>query len=163
MEQNPLRPEDYTEQMLQKHADRVYRTALAILGNIADAEDVVQDTFIKLITKGPLFQSVEHERAWLIRVSVNLCKSRLRTFWYRKTVPLLGTIPARQEEDNLVEAVLALAPKYRTVIHLYYYEGYSTAEIGELTGKRASTVRSLLTRARQKLKKIVEEEANEVL
>jgi RNA polymerase sigma-70 factor (ECF subfamily) len=158
MDNNSLRPEDSIIHIINRHEDRVFRTALAVLGNWADAEDIVQETFLRLLTKAPEFASPEHERAWLIKVTVNLCRSRLRSAWFRKTVPLLDSHPAESSEDRgLVEAILALPAKYRTVIHLYYYEGYSTGEIGELTGQRAATVRSLLARARQKLKLMMEE------
>lgn len=155
---NPLRPEDSIIHSITIHEDRVFRIALAVLGNKADAEDIVQETFIRLLAKGPDFASPEHEKAWLIRVTVNLCRSRLRSAWFRKTVPMQDSISVTPRDGgDLVEAILALPAKYRTVIHLYYYEGYSTAEISELTGQRATTVRSLLTRARQKLKTLMEE------
>lgn len=157
MDQNSLRPEDSMADSVKKHQDRVFRTALALLGNKADAEDIVQDTFIKLLAKNPKFNSPEHEKAWLIKVTVNMCRSKLRSAWVRKTVPLLESIPVTEaEEEGLVEAVMTLPPKYRAVIHLFYYEGYSSAEIGELTGQKDATVRSLLTRARKKLKIVLE-------
>ncbi|HOB87186.1 MAG TPA: RNA polymerase sigma factor [Bacillota bacterium] len=153
-------PENAVESFVCRHENSLYRTALAILGSKAEAEDVVQEVFLKYIEKGPSFQSPEHEKAWLIRVAINLCKNRLRSSWWRKTVPLLESYPADPEgrQDGVVEAVMALPPKYRTVIHLFYYEDYSTAQISALTGQKESTVRSLLTRARQKIKVLLKGE-----
>lgn len=151
--------EDDIEEFVSKYENRLYRTAIAIIGNKADAEDIVQDVFVKVIEKRPIFQSLEHETAWLIRVTANLCKSRLRSSWWKKTVPLLESYPAQTEEQNhLMETILLLPAKYRVVIHLFYYEGYTTKEIAEMTDQKESTVRSLLTRARQKLKSFLKEE-----
>ncbi len=148
------------EDFVRKHESRLYRTAVAIMGNRADAEDIVQDAFIKVLEKRPGFESPEHEIAWLIRVTVNLCRSRLRSKWWKTTEPLLDSYPARSEsEQQLMETILSLPAKYRIVLHLFYYEGYSTREIAEVTDQKESTVRSLLTRARQKLGALLKEEA----
>jgi len=153
------RPVDWIEELVKKHGDRLYRAAIAIMGNKADAEDVVQDAFIKLCEKPPRFESADHELAWLIRVTVNLCKSRLRSSWWKTTMPLLESYPAQNdEEQDLMHLILALPSKYRIVIHLYYYEGYATKEIAEITEQKESTVRQLLTRARRKLKLSLEGE-----
>jgi len=147
------RPVDWLEKVIVRNENQQYRTAIAIMGNKADAEDIVQNAFVKLFEKQPDFESTEHESAWLTRVTVNLCKSRLRSHWWRKTVPLLDTYPAQTDgHRHTMELVLSLPSKYRTVIHLYYYEGYSTSEIAELTNQRDSTVREQLTRARRMLK-----------
>jgi len=147
------------EEFVRKYESRVYRTAVAIMGNRADAEDIVQDAFIKVLEKRPEFESPEHEIAWLIRVTVNLCRSRLRSKWWKKREPLLVSYPARSEsEQQLMETILSLPAKYRIVLYLFYYEGYSTREIAEITEQKKSTVRSLLTRARQKLGALLKEE-----
>lgn len=148
------------EDFVRKHENRLYRTAIAIMGNKADAEDIVQDTFMKVLEKQPHFESCKHENAWLTRVTVNLCRSRLRSTWWKKTQPLLDSYPARSDrEQQLLETVLSLPAKYRIVLHLFYYEGYSTKEISEITDQKESTVRSQLTRARRKLGLLLEEEA----
>jgi RNA polymerase sigma-70 factor (ECF subfamily) len=148
------------EEFVRKYESRLYRTAIAIMGNRADAEDIVQDAFIKVLEKRPSFESPEHEIAWLIRVTVNLCRSRLRSTWWKKTEPLLDSYPARFEsEQQLMETILSLPAKYRIVLHLFYYEGYSTREIADITDQKESTVRSQLTRARQKLGALLKEEA----
>ena len=153
------RPVDWVEGILLRYKDKVFRTALAIMGSYADAEDVSQEVFLKLYEKQPDFESTEHEAAWLVRVTVNLCKNQLRSFWRKNTLPLLETHPAQDEEQHgLTEIVYSLPPKYRTVIHLYYYEGYSTKEIAEITGQKESTVRSHMRRARHTLKDYLEGE-----
>ncbi|WP_297234904.1 RNA polymerase sigma factor [uncultured Flavonifractor sp.] len=140
------------ETLLLQYENTLYRAALAILGDAHEAEDAVQDAFLRCLEKDPDFESPAHEKAWLLRVTVNGCKSRLRSPWRRRTAPLLDTYPAAgPEEHSLMEAIGKLPAKDRTVLHLYYYEGYQTAEIAELTGWREGTVRSRLTRARAKL------------
>ena len=140
------------ETLLFQYENTLYRAALAILGDAHEAEDAVQDAFLRCLEKEPDFESPAHEKAWLLRVTVNGCKSRLRSPWRRRTTPLLDTYPAAgPEEPSLMETIGKLPAKDRTVLHLYYYEGYQTAEIAEMTGWREGTVRSRLTRARAKL------------
>ena len=147
------------EAVVTKHENRLYRTALAITGNVPDAEDIVQEAFIRAYEKAPKFESGEHEKAWLIRVTVNLCYSRLRSSWRKRTVPLLDSYPASEpKQHELLEQIMTLPPKYRTVIHLFYYEDYSIKDISKLTGQKDATVRSQLTRARQKLKSVLKED-----
>lgn len=152
------RTEDF-EAVVTKHENRLYRTALAITGNMSDAEDIVQEVFIRAYEKAPEFETEEHEKAWLMKVTVNLCNSRLRSPWRKRRLPLLDSYPASEpKQHELLEQVMALPHKYRTVIHLFYYEGYSIKDISRLTGQKESTVRSHLTRARQKLKTVLKEE-----
>lgn len=140
------------EMLIHTYENTLYRAALAILGDAHEAEDAVQDAFLRCLEKGPEFESPAHEKAWLLRVTVNGCKSRLRSPWRRRTAPLLDTYPAAgPEEQSLMEAIGALPARDRAVLHLYYYEGYQTAEIAAMTGWREGTVRSRLTRARAKL------------
>jgi RNA polymerase sigma-70 factor (ECF subfamily) len=150
---------DWIEEIVKRQADTLYRTAAAILGSRAEAEDAVQDVFVKLLEKQPAFESAEHETAWLIRVTVNQCRSRLRSHWWKKTVPLLDSHPAQTvDQHNIMETVQSLPVKYRTVIHLFYYEGYSTKEIAEITRQKDSTVREQLSRARKMLRIFMEGE-----
>ena len=142
------------EELLDRWGDRLYRTALAILANPQDAEDTVQEVFLKLLVRPRTFDSQEHERAWLLKVTVNQCRSHLRWRGRHPSVPIdecllaaTGSMPS-----VLTSELLSLPPKYRTVLHLYYYEGYSTEEIGRIVGKKASSVRSILTRGRQMLR-----------
>ena len=147
------------ELLVKTHENTLYRTALAILGDVQEAEDAVQDAFLKYLEKTPAFESADHERAWLIRVTVNGCKSRLRAPWRRRSAPLLESYPAAApEEQEALEAVLSLPPKERAAVHLYYYEGYKTPEIAAMTGEAEGTVRSRLTRARARLRELLKGE-----
>ena len=140
------------EYLVNTYETTLYRAALAILRDAHEAEDAVQDAFLRCIEKAPEWENPAHEKAWLLRVTVNGCKSRLRSPWRRRTAPLLDTYPAAgPEEQTLLEAIGRLPAKDRTVLHLYYYEGYQTAEIAEMTGWREGTVRSRMTRARARL------------
>ena len=144
---------------VKQHENTLYRAALAILADVQEAEDAVQDAFIAYLEKAPDFDGPEHEKAWLIRVTVNGCKSRLRAPWRRRTAPLLDAYPAAApEEGTLLEAMQALPARDRAVLHLYYYEGYQTAEIAALTGLREGSVRSRLTRARTRLRQVLKGE-----
>ena len=144
------------EETVRKYENTLYRSALAILGDAHEAQDAVQDAFVKYLEKTPEFESPEHEKAWLIRVTVNGCKSRLRSPWHRRRTALSEGLPApAPEERTVLEAVLALPPRDRAAVHLYYYEGYSTPEISAMTGQSEGTVRSRLARARQKLRNLL--------
>ena len=148
------RPVDW-EELVTQNENRLYRTALAILGCQQEAEDAVQDAFLRYLEKAPV--DLENPSAWLARVLVNGCKSRLRLAW-RRVGPLPDTLPAPgPEEREELEELFSLPPEDRAVIHLHYYEGYSTGEIAGLLGQRPGTVRSRLSRARTKLKRLLEE------
>ena len=154
------RPVDWMEEFVQRHENKIYRTAIAVMGNKADAEDIMQDVFLKVLEgKAPQFLSVEYETAWLTKVTVNQCRSRLRSHWRKKNEPLLDIYPAQDnEQQDLLETVITLPSKYRIAIYLFYYRGYSTKEIAEITKQKETTVRSTLTRARHKLKDYLEEQ-----
>ena len=156
MAQPSSRPVDW-EALVTGHAPGLYRTALAILGDPQEAEDAVQDAFVTFLEKAP--ENLEQPGAWLTRVLVNACKSRLRLAW-RRVGPLPDTLPAaRAEEREELEELFSLSPADRAVLHLYYYQGYSTQEIARLTGQRPGTVRSRLARARSRLKRLLEGES----
>ena len=147
------------EEAISTYENTLYRAALAILGDAHEAEDAVQDAFLRYWERAPDFPDAARERAWLLTVTVNGCRSRLRSPWRRRTAPLLDAYPAEDpEERELLEAVQALPPKDRAVIHLYYYEGYQTAEIAAMTGQREGTVRSRLSRARSRLRALLKGE-----
>ena len=144
------RPVDWVQ-----NENRLYRAALAILGHPQEAEDAVQDTFVRYLERAP--QNLEYPAAWLLRVLVNGCKSRLRLAW-RRVDPLPDTLSAPgPEEYQELEELFSLPPEDRAVIHLYYYEGYSTEEIARILGCRPGTGRSRLSRARDKLRKLLAE------
>lgn len=131
----------------------VYRLAMVYLSNRADAEDVTQEVFLRLLCRAPDFEGGEHQKRWLLRVAANLCRDHLRGFWHSRAVPLDETIPAvTPEEQEALGAVLALPDKYRLPIHLHYYEGYSVAEIGEILKLGESAVKMRLKRGREILK-----------
>lgn len=147
------------EDVIPAYENTLYRAALAILGDPQEAEDVVQEAFLRLWEKDPAFESPAHQRSWLLKVTVNGCKSRLRAPWRRRTAPLLESYPAADpEEQAVLEVIQSLPPKDRAALHLYYYEGYQTAEIAAMTGWREGTVRSRLARARDKLRELLKGE-----
>ncbi len=146
------RPVDW-ERLVTDQETRLYRTALAILGDPQEAEDAVQDAFLTYLEKAP--PHLDNPAAWLLRVLVNGCKSRLRLSW-RQVVPLPDTLPAPtppQREE--LEELWQLSPADRAALHLYYYEGYTTDEIARMTATAPATVRSRLSRARSRLKKLL--------
>ena len=149
------RPVDW-ETLVKEQENRLYRAALAILGDRQEAEDAVQDAFLTFLEKAP--GALDNRGAWLMRVLVNNCRSRLRRAW-RREVPLRETLPAPgPEERGELEELFALSPEDRAAIHLFYYEGYSTDEIARITGQRPGTVRARLSRAREKLRRLLSEE-----
>ncbi len=134
----------------------VYRICFSFMKNSEDAEDMVQETFIKLIASKKKFESEEHEKAWLIVTASNTCKDELRR-WKRRLENIKSFIQqesvVRKEDDRVLEWVMALPVKYKQVIYLYYYEGYQTSEIADMMHCSESTVRNQLLRGRRILKK----------
>ena len=146
-------------ELYQRHVDTVYRVCYSYMKNRADTEDMVQDTFIKLISSGVLFQSAEHEKAWLIVTASNLCKNALRHWWRRRENldDYAGLGREDDPPDEVMEAITKLPTVYKDAVFLYYYEGYSTAEIAGLLQCRESTVTTRLFRAREKLRDVLKE------
>ena len=142
------------ESVIREHGPMVWRLALANLRSAADAEDVFQDVFMRYVQHADELTSDEHRKAWLIRVTINRCRSLQRQWLRRKHMPLTEE-PAvafeSPEESAVDEAMERLPQKYRTVIHLHYYEGYTTDDIARITQQRPSAVRTQLTRARRLL------------
>lgn len=131
----------------------VYRAAVSLIHNGSEADDIVQETFVKLFNSHKSFESDEHCKAWLLRTAINLSKDLLRSFRYARTEELVDTIPAEsRDERELVEALAELPQKYRAVIHLHYFEGYSAAETAMILGISTTAVTTRLARARAKLK-----------
>ena len=155
MSQKSNRPVDW-ETLVTQNENRLYRAALAILGDPQEAEDAVQDAFVRFLERRP--ENLENPGAWLTRVLVNGCKSRLRLAW-RRVGPLPDTLAAPgPEEREELEELFSLPPEDRAVIHLHYYEGWSTNEIAQMLGRQPGTVRSRLSRARRRLRKLLEKE-----
>ena len=139
----------------ERHLDMVYRIALNWFRNPADAEDAAQTAMLKLWQADTEFADGEHLRRWLVRVTLNACRDMARSPWRRHTVSLEELPePAFSDEERrtIYRAVMTLPGKYRVPLYLYYYEGYSVAEIGELLHLNVSTVQTRLARARGKLK-----------
>ena len=127
--------------------------------NKSDAEDITQDVFLKLLEKPKVFENKEHEKAWLIRVTINLCKDRLKMSWFRKTVRLEENhYSTTQENSEILSAVMELPIKYRSIILLFYYENYAIADIAKIIGTKEGTVGSQLHRARRLLKTKLKED-----
>lgn len=148
------------EALIDQYENTLLRTALAILGDPYEAEDAVQDTFVRFLEKKPTFNDEGHAKAWLLTVCANGCKSRLRMRRSRPTTELLDIYPAPDgESGELAEAVFALPAKQRAAVHLFYYEGYSTEEIAKILGQRPGTVRSHLSRARETLRRVLKGES----
>lgn len=147
-----------TERIIRQHADMIYRIAVHHTGNTADAEDIMQDVCVELLTKCPCPEDPEHLKAWLIRVTVNKCNSLHRFARRRAYEPLEDHSDlAQPEENSVMEEIRQLPENMRDVIYLYYYEDYTIAEIADMLGKNPNTVSSTLQRARRKLRNILEE------
>ena len=146
--------------LARQYAPAVYRLAYARTGSRADAEDVMQEVFLRLVKAGPDFDSEEHAKAWLLRVASNCANDLFRLPWRRREEPLDENLsaPERPEEGSVTQAVLSLPARYRIPIHLYYYEGYSVAEIARILGRSEGTVKSRLFRARDLLRNQLREE-----
>lgn len=152
-----MRSEEEAARAIGQYGDMVRRLCLVHLKNPADTEDIFQNVFLKYVLSPVVFESPEHEKAWLIRVTLNACRDLVKSFFRSRTVPLEELLdqpaPLSEEHKEVLEAVLALPPKYRDAVYLHYYEGYTAAEIGKLLGKNTNTVYTLLTRAREQLRK----------
>lgn len=151
-----MRSEEEAARAIGQYGDMVRRLCLVHLKNPADTEDIFQNVFLKYVLSPVVFESPEHEKAWLIRVTINACKDLVKSFFRSRTVPLEELLdqpaPLLEEHREVLEAVLALPRKYRDAVYLHYYEGYTAAEIGKLLGKNTNTVYTLLTRAREQLR-----------
>ncbi len=150
---------EQAEQIIKKYADMIYRIALHNLKNTADAEDILQEVCVALITKNPPTDDEQHLKYWLIRVTVNKCSGFRRLIWNskRENIEDYTHLEAPQQQ-SVMEEIRQLPKNYRNIIYLYYYESYTIAEIAEILHKNPNTVSSSLQRARKKLKDILTEE-----
>lgn len=151
---------------MRVHGDAVYRLAFARCRNKADAEDIFQTTFLRFYASRTLFKNAEHEKAWLLRVCINACKDLQKSAWRTKVSAMPDEFDApdtnaRKEatpqEEALDEAMQGLSPEQRTVVHLHYFEGFSTGEIAQMLGMHSATVRSHLHRARIAMRNALED------
>ncbi len=148
-----MQNKEYVKEIIEKYADTVYRVALTRCGIIENAEDVFQEVFMKFSEKMPKFKNEEHEKAWFIRVTINLTKNIKRSAWNRKVVTLDENIEFEtQEQNDVFSSVCSLPQNYKTVIYLLYYEGYKVKEIADLMKTKEGTIKTWLFRAREMLK-----------
>lgn len=151
-----MRSEQEANRAVDLYADTVRRLCMIYLKSYDDTEDIFQNVFIKYLLSNIEFQSSEHEKAWIIRVTINECKDLLKNFFRSKSVPLaeIKELPADMsaESANVLEAVMQLPQKYKDVIYLHYYEGYTADEISKMLNRRTNTVYTQLARARAALK-----------
>ena len=135
------------------HSHGMLRLAYAYLRNTQDAEDIVQDVFLSYFKSAPAFVSGEHEKAWLLRATINRCKNMLKSGWHNSRNPLPTGLESLESGDSeLLTEVLALDEKYRLPIHLHYYEGYAIKEIADILGEKPATIGTRLARGRELIK-----------
>ena len=147
---------EYIKQIVEEHSLSMFRASYALCGNKADAEDAVQEAFLRLIEKDPTFKDDEHEKAWLLRVTINITKNMLKSS-HRTNLQVNEDILYEKNQINeVIACVLTLDERYRSVIHLYYYEGYSIKEIASILKLPPATVGTRLSRARKLLRNILE-------
>ena len=156
----PARQPDQVEAMIQKYGDMLFRTCLVMLQNQPDAEDAVQETVLKYMLKAPVFDSSEHEKAWLLKVAANRCRDllRFRSRHPQVTLEQLTEYLTDPENSGILDALMTVPEKYRIVMLLHYVEGYPTDEIAQMIGKTPSAVKMRLQKGRKLLKKAYREE-----
>lgn len=151
-----MRSEQEVNRAVGQYADTVRRLCMIHLKNYHDTEDIFQTVFLKYVLSSIVFESEEHEKAWFIRVTINACRDLLKSFFKSRTVPideLVNTVEELTPDNSeVLEAVLSLPQKYRDVVYLHFYEGYSAVEIGYILKKNVNTVYTLLRRSKQMLK-----------
>ena len=164
MKESLLRTDKDIKDVYEKYAAMIYKICFLYMKNKADTEDLVQSTFIKMIENREKFEDLNRLKAWLIITASNLCRNSLKS-WWRRNVDI-DTIPETEDinycrTDETLNQILALPDKYKTVVYLYYYEGYSCREISEMMKINDSTLRSQLRTGRKLLKLILEAENDE--
>ncbi len=150
------------ERIVYAYSDNLYRIAMHYMKNPADAQDIVQQTFLKLVENRKIFDSPDHEKAWLIRVCINLCKDSLKSSWHKRVSPLPDHAqpPVYRDPHQLpmLDYIRTLPPNQKTAIYLFYYEELPVKEIAQVMDTNENTVLSWLRRGRKSLKKIIKEE-----
>lgn len=143
------------DDIYNRNVDTVYRVCYMYMKNKYDTEDMVQTTFLKFLKSNPLFENRNHEKAWFIVTASNTCKNHFFSWHFKNIENKEIEIADKQNNDEVLEAVQSLSNKYKTVIYLYYYEGYNTAEISKLLNINESTIRTHLLKGRRYLQKIL--------
>ena len=148
----------HVHRVVEQWSPLLLRLSYSYLGSTADAEDVVQEALLALLERGKPFKDTEHEKAWLIKVTVNKCKNCLKAAWRsrRSPMPAEAAAPVPEEPLGVLEAVMALPPLYRIPIHFHYCEGWSTGEIAAMLGVSPVTARTRLHRGRAMLRDVLE-------
>lgn len=159
MKQEPLRTDGCLEDVIKLYSNMVYKLAFSQTRDKNTSDDIYQEVFLRYIKKEPKFETEEHRKAWLIRVTINCCKKLWSSSWIKRTVALdentMLEMFETKEENYLHCELIKLPMKYRAVIHLFYYEDLSVEDISKVLNRKPSTVRTQLTRARYKLKEIL--------
>ncbi|MBQ8010964.1 MAG: sigma-70 family RNA polymerase sigma factor [Oscillospiraceae bacterium] len=152
--------QDEMAAIYDKYKNTVYRTAFAYCRNRADAEDIMQEVFLRRFAAAKTFEDENSEKAWLLRVSANKCKDLFKSAWRRYNVPLeaAASVAEIPQDNEVYHAVMALPADYRLAVHLFYYEGYSIAEIARIMRKTEAAAAAVLCRARKRLKRMLGEE-----
>ncbi|MBQ5319219.1 MAG: sigma-70 family RNA polymerase sigma factor [Oscillospiraceae bacterium] len=147
------------KRLYEKYFDTVYRICFLYMKNEADAADIVQDVFCRMIKRSPVFDSDEKAKAWLIVTASNCCKTLLKKWWYKLTEynEAMGKEKTEMSDNSVLTAVWELDKKYSLPVYLYYYEGYKTAEIAEILNEKQSTIQTRLAKARELLRLELEE------
>ena len=160
-----LRTDDCIDKVFEEYSDLVFRLALSHVKNRSDAMDICHEVFLRYIKKNMTFECEEHRKKWLVKVTVNCCKSFFNSSWYRRHVSDTELPEAYESPFNAYdvradvhEAISKIPKKYRAVIHLFYFEELSITEISDMLDIKESTVKSQLTRARAMLKKLLKGE-----
>lgn len=168
--EDKLNQEELLQKKIDRYADMLYKIALVQTKNICDAQDIVQEVFYQYMKRNILFESEEHEKAWLIKVTLNYCRRVFRLAFHKHTVQMPSEeyvsgeegveeeYIRKEKQKEVLEAVLALPARYRDVLHLFYFEDFSIKEISRILKRKESTVTSQLTRGRELLKKKIKEE-----
>ena len=149
-----MRSEEEVNAAIERYGDTVRRLCMVHLKNEADTQDIFQTVFLKYVLSSVRFESPEHEKAWLIRVTLNACRDLLKSFFHNRVLPLEAAAAActsGPEDSGVLQAVLSLPPKYKDVIYLHYYEDYTAPEIGRILEKNVNTVYTLLNCAKKLL------------
>ena len=151
---NSVRPADQIENTIKTYSDMLFKICLVMLCSEQDAEDALQDTFLRYISKAPVFNEAEHKKAWLIRVATNICNDmgRFRLRHNHINIDDLSDYYETEENADIIEAVLCLPQKYKIVIHLHYIEGYDIGSIAEIAGISIAAAKKRLQRGREMLK-----------
>lgn len=151
--------QEFLIKTIKKNSDMVYRLAFSQMKNKSDADDVYQEVFLRFVKKKPSFNDENHEKAWFVRVTLNCAKTSLKSFWNTKTAELDDNLEELSvEKEDLSFALKKLSKKYNAVLYLFYFEDMTVAEIARAFDLSEANVRMLLTRARRKLKEILEKE-----